>query len=57
MRQWVAAGIGALGIATLMWDNGFTAADWNVFSKGFLVGGVAVAIILGLSRRHSAATS
>lgn len=57
MRQLVAAGIGALGIAALLWDNGFTAADWNVFLKGCFVGGVTIAILLSFVRRDSAAAS
>ena len=51
------AGIGALAIAALLWDNGYTTADWNIFLKGFFVGGVTISVLLGLGRRLTSTTS
>lgn len=56
MRQLLAASLGALSIALLLWDNGYTAAEWNIFLKGCFVGGVAISILLGLGRRVTTAT-
>jgi hypothetical protein len=46
-----------LGVAVLFWDNGYGATEWNIFLRGFFVGGVTFTILLSLGKSVANARS
>ena len=51
MRQLFPVILVAVAVTLVLWDNAYSAAEWSIFLRGFLVGGCVIAVLLNLGRR------